>query len=176
MHPRDISQHQQNLSCRRSGTGQRAGALCRAYGWRFAPAWSAPRSQSSGAAKGGNLISSASWKNGSVPVKSITHPKNVQLGASQEHLRLRRAINKMQCNRPHRWSSALSGSALGLTPRTVTTGLRCAGKTAMARQHRQVQPNPSLKRSTNGRPPGPGRWYVVHFHRPGPGVQPSSPA
>ena len=39
-----------------------------------------------------------------------------------------------------------------------------------------VRPNPSLKRSANGRPPGPGRWYAVHFHRPGPGVLPSSPA
>jgi hypothetical protein len=37
-------------------------------------------------------------------------------------------------------------------------------------------PNPSLKRSANGRPPGPGRWYGVHSHRPGPGVLPSSPA
>ena len=37
-------------------------------------------------------------------------------------------------------------------------------------------PNPSLKRSANGRPPGPGRWYPVHFHRPGPGVLPLSPA
>ena len=39
-----------------------------------------------------------------------------------------------------------------------------------------VMPNPSLKRSANGRPPGPVRWYSVHFHRPGPGVLPSSPA
>jgi hypothetical protein len=39
-----------------------------------------------------------------------------------------------------------------------------------------ARPNPSLKRSANGRPPGPGRWYAVHFHRPGPGVLPSSPA
>ena len=37
-------------------------------------------------------------------------------------------------------------------------------------------PNPSLKRSANGRPPGPGLWYSVHCHRPGPGVLPSSPA
>ena len=37
-------------------------------------------------------------------------------------------------------------------------------------------PNPSLKRSANGRPPAPGRWYAVHFHRPGAGALPSSPA
>ncbi|CAD5374033.1 hypothetical protein RA210_U470004 [Rubrivivax sp. A210] len=40
----------------------------------------------------------------------------------------------------------------------------------------QVTPNPSLKRSANGRPPGPGRWYYVHFHRPGPGALPLPPA
>ena len=39
-----------------------------------------------------------------------------------------------------------------------------------------VRPNPSLKRSANGRPPDPGRWYAVHFHRPGPGVLPLAPA
>ena len=37
-------------------------------------------------------------------------------------------------------------------------------------------PNPSLKRSANGRPPGPGRRYVVHCRLPGPCVLPSSPA
>jgi hypothetical protein len=36
-------------------------------------------------------------------------------------------------------------------------------------------PNPSLKGSANGRLPGPGWWYAVHFHQPGPGVLPSSP-
>ena len=40
----------------------------------------------------------------------------------------------------------------------------------------RVRPNTSLKLSTNGRPPGPGRWYAVHFHRPGPGVLPLAPA
>ena len=42
--------------------------------------------------------------------------------------------------------------------------------------HSPVQPNPSLKRSANGRPPAPGRWYAVHFHRPGAGVLSLSPA
>jgi hypothetical protein len=31
-----------------------------------------------------------------------------------------------------------------------------------------LRPNPSLKRSTNGRPSGPGLWHTVHFHSPGP--------
>ena len=37
----------------------------------------------------------------------------------------------------------------------------------------RVPPNPSLKRRANGKPPGPGRWYAVHFRRPEPGVLPS---
>jgi len=40
----------------------------------------------------------------------------------------------------------------------------------------EVGPNPSLKRSANGRPPGPVWRYAVHFRQPGPGVLPSSPA
>ena len=41
---------------------------------------------------------------------------------------------------------------------------------------RAVLPNPSLKRSANGRPPGPATGYGVHFPVAGPGVLPSSPA
>ena len=37
-------------------------------------------------------------------------------------------------------------------------------------------PDPSLKRSDNGKPPGPVWQYTVHFRQPGPGVQPLSPA
>ena len=37
-------------------------------------------------------------------------------------------------------------------------------------------PNPSLKRSANGRPPGPATGYGVHFPAAGPGVLPLSPA
>ena len=39
----------------------------------------------------------------------------------------------------------------------------------------RARPNPSVNRSANGRPPSPGRWYAVHFHRPGLSVLPSSP-
>ena len=35
--------------------------------------------------------------------------------------------------------------------------------------------HPSLKRSANGRPPGPGPRYGVHFLSPGPGVLPLAP-
>ncbi len=40
----------------------------------------------------------------------------------------------------------------------------------------RVLPNPSLKRSANGRPPGPVWRYAVHFRQPGPGVLPLSSA
>jgi hypothetical protein len=39
----------------------------------------------------------------------------------------------------------------------------------------RMRPNPSLKRSDNGRPPGPVWRYAVHFLSPGPGVTPSAP-
>jgi hypothetical protein len=42
--------------------------------------------------------------------------------------------------------------------------------------HRASMPNPLLKRSTNGRPPGPGLRYAVHSLSPGPGVLPLAPA
>ena len=44
-----------------------------------------------------------------------------------------------------------------------------------SRRRRQVRPNPSLKGSANGMPPGPVRRYCVHFRKPGPGAMPSSP-
>jgi hypothetical protein len=53
---------------------------------------------------------------------------------------------------------------------TRPESMRSCGRFATRR------PNPSLKRSANGRPPGPGWWYAVHFHQPGPGVLPSSPS
>ncbi|CAD5374023.1 hypothetical protein RA210_U460004 [Rubrivivax sp. A210] len=45
-------------------------------------------------------------------------------------------------------------------------------------QHRQPNawPNTSLKLSPNGKTPGPGHRYAVHFLWPGPGVSPSVPA
>ena len=51
-----------------------------------------------------------------------------------------------------------------------------ACKFTLASLPRELMPNPSLKRSANGRPPGPGLRDAVHFLSPGPGVLPSSPA
>jgi hypothetical protein len=39
-----------------------------------------------------------------------------------------------------------------------------------------LMPNPSLKRSANGRPPGPVWRYEVHSRQPGPGALPLSSA
>ena len=39
-----------------------------------------------------------------------------------------------------------------------------------------ARPNPSFKRSANGRPPGPVWRYAVHFRQSGPGVLPLAPA
>ena len=41
---------------------------------------------------------------------------------------------------------------------------------------RKLRPNPSLKRSANGTPPGPRCRYGVHFLHRGPGVEPLAPA
>jgi len=38
-----------------------------------------------------------------------------------------------------------------------------------------VTPNPSFEARPNGKPPAPGLWHTVHFHRPGAGVLPSVP-
>ena len=38
-----------------------------------------------------------------------------------------------------------------------------------------LTPNPSLKRSANGRPPSPVWRYAVHFRQPGLGPKPSLP-
>jgi hypothetical protein len=48
-------------------------------------------------------------------------------------------------------------------PTQSSVGLRCA------------RPNPSFNRRANGTPPSPGRWYSVHFHRPGLGGAPLPP-
>ena len=59
---------------------------------------------------------------------------------------------------------------------------RCVGSTISGMKNHPAckrcarMPNPSLKRSANGRPPGPVWRYAVHFRQPGPGVLPLSPA
>ena len=66
--------------------------------------------------------------------------------------------------------------------RKVLVGQLATHETKLQRWYKAILPHSNLygkdapvKRSANGRPPGPGPWYSVYFHRPGPGVLPSSP-
>ena len=93
-------------------------------------------------------------------------------------------VRRSSCTGPG--AAGTAGGLLGLV--SGTGGLQRAGSTstsgvaitaALATEAlagpRPALPNTSLNRSTNGRSPGPGRWYVVHFHQPGPGALPSAP-
>jgi hypothetical protein len=71
-----------------------------------------------------------------------------------------------------RFRSSSTESAVGAAQLQVQW--QCPIK-AMLRCPPPAWPNPSLKGSANGRPPGPGWWYAVHFHQPGPGALPLSP-
>ena len=51
-----------------------------------------------------------------------------------------------------------------------------APSTVSPRLAPRARPNSSLKRSANGRPPGPARRNAVQFLRPGPGVLTLAPA
>ena len=80
--------------------------------------------------------------------------------------------------RPHSAIVALDAGIYGghsLQSRAIVCNMALQENSSLL-GHSPVQPNPSLKRSANGRPPAPGRWYAVHFHRPGAGILPSSPA
>ena len=76
-----------------------------------------------------------------------------------------------------------SGGEMIVTTQVARTASRFGGRAKVAFGTRNrgsllraVLPNPSLKRSANGRPPGPVWRYAVHFRQPGPGVLPLSPA
>jgi len=54
-------------------------------------------------------------------------------------------------------------------------GLAVASSASLRCSPGNAWPNPSVKASPNGGPPGPGHRYGVHFLWPGPGVPPSVP-
>ena len=66
----------------------------------------------------------------------------------------------------------LPAVAVGSPARRVTSLKAEVSKTVLTYA---TAPNPSVKARPNGKPPGPGRRYAVHFRRPGPGVLPSVP-
>jgi hypothetical protein len=59
---------------------------------------------------------------------------------------------------------------------SVSTGTSQGGTLHFVLETCQVKPNPSLKPSPNGGPPGPAHRYAVHFLCAGPGVPPLGPA
>ena len=69
--------------------------------------------------------------------------------------------------------SALTGSSKSWCFRVVSSGKL---PPRLPPRAPPALPNPSLKRSANGTPPGPRSRYGVHFLQRGPGVMPSSPA
>jgi hypothetical protein len=73
------------------------------------------------------------------------------------------------------WRATLRQRAAGSSFGSPT-GIATPGCIRRCGTLRTARPNPSVKRSANGRPPGPGHRYGVHFPWPGPGVLSSSPA
>ena len=85
-----------------------------------------------------------------------------------EHCRQQRRYEYTACQAQQRGAGGDWCTPPGVTGASQAHLQRTAGAAPL--------PNPSLKRSANGRPPGPVWWYAVHFHQSGPGVLPSSPA
>ena len=76
--------------------------------------------------------------------------RNASLALEHQHLAPRSSSNRVQCGR---------------NPTAASRG-----------QRPKVRPNPSVKPSPNGGPPGPIHGYGVHFPWLGPGVPPLVPA
>ena len=103
---------------------------------------------------------------GSTGVQPVRRAAAISVGASALSQVPRRLEYVARHGRPRGAGSTWSGSP----------GVTGPGQAHHRRAQGAALPNPSLKRSTNGRPPSPGRWYAVHFHRPGLGVLPLAPA
>ena len=103
---------------------------------------------------------------GSVGLQSVPRAAAANAGAPGLGPLVRR-LQFVACHGLRRGAGSTCGGPQGVTGPWRAQRLRSPG---------EVLPNPSLKRSANGRPPGPGRRYGVHFRHPGPGVLPSSPA
>ena len=99
---------------------------------------------------------------------AIRPAKSYQAGAGTVGDRQRRTGKAVGCRCGRQRRRGVSSRHL--------SSRRAEGRVRPVCSPRALMPNPSLKRSANGRPPAPGRWYAVHFHRPGAGVLPSSPA
>jgi hypothetical protein len=110
------------------------------------------------------------------PQHQIEHPHCV-VGA--EFQSVRRAAAASACTSNHSRQRRLENLAHHGQQRGAGSLRRPPAKDSKITprtSHRASMPNPLLKRSTNGRPPGPGLRYAVHFLSPGPGVLPLAPA
>ena len=87
-------------------------------------------------------------------------------------------IRRASHSEPLGRSASRSGGVPPLLCRQPRRGGCCGGLSEKTNSPRiaRVRHNPSLKRSANGRPPGPRSRYGVHFLHRGPGVLPLSPA
>jgi hypothetical protein len=102
---------------------------------------------------------------GCSPVRSVHWAAAVSAGALRRSLPRRRQESEARNGRQRG-----AGSSCSRPPEATRPWPACVARSLSA-----ALPNPSLKRSANGRPPGPGLWHMVHHHSPGPGVLPPSP-
>ena len=89
---------------------------------------------------------------------------------SQQSRHRSKSVRRLECVASH--GQQRGAGSLGAGPSGVTGPWQAHHP----RSPLAVLPNPSLKRSGNGRPPGPVWRYAVHFRQPGPGVLPLSTA
>ena len=101
---------------------------------------------------------------GSMGLESVPRAAVVSLGAS--NLALPRRLEYVALHGRQRGAGSLCCGPRRVTRPWPAQHLLSPGA---------VLPNPSLKLSPNGGPPGPGRRYPVHCRQPGPGVPPSVP-
>ena len=101
----------------------------------------------------------------STVVQSVRRAAAAKDGASSQGQLVRR-LQTVACHARRRGARSTCGGPQGVTWPWQAQRLLSSGA---------VLPNPSLKLSPNGGPPGPGRRYPAHFRQPGPGVPPSVP-
>ena len=111
---------------------------------------------------------------------AVAHGREEEHSVSHRHHRAAPTLARMQspCSQPRgaRNTTRFFGSRAAVaTWPTPCLHVPRNSPHSQLRGPAPALPNPSVNRSANGRPPAPGRWYAVHFHRPGAGVLPSSP-
>ena len=111
--------------------------------------------------------------------RRLCGPTALSSSCSASLLVSRQASNR-GCLQPSPWrpkiASRVGGKSFVKCPAAGTRGLVHVAPSAGARKVNPALPNPSLKRTANGMPPGPGLGYAVHFPSPGPGVTPLAAA